>query len=135
MVDNVGYTPGIGATVAADDIGGALHQRIKVGVGVDGEATDLSASNPMPVEMYGLLNELSKAIDSLRVVDQQQRQRITLDSIASGLTLATITNLGTLGTVSSITNMIANAGMDREQYINIAAQTYALSIRPQLQFT
>ena len=49
MADNVGYTPGTGATVAADDIAGVLHQRVKVGVGVDGVAVDVSASNPMPV--------------------------------------------------------------------------------------
>ena len=36
MADNVGYTPGIGATVAADDIGGNLHQRIKFTLGSDG---------------------------------------------------------------------------------------------------
>lgn len=51
MADNVGYTPGTGATVAADDIGGVLYQRVKVGVGADGAATDVSTSNPMPVQM------------------------------------------------------------------------------------
>ena len=49
MPDNVGYTPGTGATVAADDIGGVLHQRVKIGIGADGVATDVSAANPMPV--------------------------------------------------------------------------------------
>ena len=49
MADNVGYTPGTGALVAADDIGGVLHQRIKIGVGGDGTAVDVSSANPMPV--------------------------------------------------------------------------------------
>jgi hypothetical protein len=49
MADNVGYTPGTGATVAADDISGVLHQRVKIGVGGDGVAVDVSSSNPMPV--------------------------------------------------------------------------------------
>ena len=49
MADNVGYTPGTGATIAADDIGGILYQRVKIGVGVDGSATDVSSTNPMPV--------------------------------------------------------------------------------------
>jgi hypothetical protein len=40
MADNVSITPGSGATVAADDIGGVLHQRVKVGVGADGTAVD-----------------------------------------------------------------------------------------------
>jgi len=49
MADNVGYTPGVGATVAADEISGVLHQRIKIGVGGDGVAVDVSSANPMPV--------------------------------------------------------------------------------------
>ena len=49
MADNVGYTPGTGATVAADDIGGVLHQRVKIGIGADGSAVDLSSANPMPI--------------------------------------------------------------------------------------
>ena len=49
MADNVGYTPGVGATVAADEIAGVLHQRVKIGIGADGSATDVSAANPMPV--------------------------------------------------------------------------------------
>lgn len=54
MADNVGYTPGSGATVAADDIGGVLHQRVKIGVGADGSATDVSSANPMPVSAASL---------------------------------------------------------------------------------
>lgn len=49
MADNIGYTPGTGATVAADEIGGVLHQRIKLGIGADGVAVDVSAANPMPI--------------------------------------------------------------------------------------
>ena len=49
MADNVGYTPGTGALVAADDIAGVLHQRVKIGVGSDGTAVDVSSANPMPI--------------------------------------------------------------------------------------
>jgi len=41
MPDNVDITPGTGKTVAADEVGGALHQRVKLSVGADGEAADL----------------------------------------------------------------------------------------------
>lgn len=54
MADNVGYTPGTGATVAADDIGGVLYQRVKIGVGDDGLAVDVSATNPLPVSATNL---------------------------------------------------------------------------------
>lgn len=41
MADNITTTPGTGATIAADDVGGILHQRIKLGLGADGAAADL----------------------------------------------------------------------------------------------
>ena len=33
MADNIGYTPGTGATVAADDVSGVLYQRVKLAFG------------------------------------------------------------------------------------------------------
>jgi hypothetical protein len=41
MVDNVQITAGTGTTVAADDIAGVLHQRVKISVGADGSASDM----------------------------------------------------------------------------------------------
>lgn len=50
MADNVGITPGTGATAAADDIGGVLFQRVKLVQGADGvNGGDVAASNPLPV--------------------------------------------------------------------------------------
>ncbi len=43
MADNVAITPGSGATVAADDVGGVLHQRVKLSLGADGAAVDAVA--------------------------------------------------------------------------------------------
>lgn len=40
MADNIAVTPGSGSVVAADDVGGALHQRTKFSIGADGSATD-----------------------------------------------------------------------------------------------
>lgn len=48
----MGYTPGSGATVSADDIGGGvLAQRVKVQFGADGSATDVDGAgvNGLPV--------------------------------------------------------------------------------------
>lgn len=44
MGDNVGYTPGTGKVIAADDVAGALHQRIKISLGDDGTAVDLDGT-------------------------------------------------------------------------------------------
>jgi hypothetical protein len=50
MADNINVTPGTGASVAADEIAGALHQRVKITVGADGvNDGDVSSANPMPV--------------------------------------------------------------------------------------
>jgi hypothetical protein len=148
MADNVGYTPGTGVTVAADDIGGVLYQRIKPTFGEDGIAIDTSKSNPLPVvadqsdDLLRMLSRLVKLLESNAVVDAQNRQRVTVDSIAGTAVLAAVTTVTTVSTVASITagtitavnNLAANAGMDREQYINIAKNTYANAIRSQLTF-
>ena len=49
MADGVELNLGVGGeTVATDDIGGEHHQRVKISVGADGSATDLSAAAPLP---------------------------------------------------------------------------------------
>jgi hypothetical protein len=48
MADNVAITPGSGATIAADDISSVLYQRVKISVGADGSATDVSSAAPLP---------------------------------------------------------------------------------------
>jgi hypothetical protein len=111
MADNIGYTPGTGATVAADEIGGVLHQRVKIGVGADGTAVDVSEANPMPMAAYG---ELIEAIEALRftvasltrtlnasIPDASGRQRVNAETavLASGTltTCSTVTNLSQIG--------------------------------------
>jgi hypothetical protein len=124
MADNVGYTPGTGATVAADEIGGVLHQRVKIGVGTDGVAVDVSEGNPMPVTAYG---ELVEAIEALRMAvqaltrsglgqsmpDTAGRLRVLVEqptagnllgtfNIAANQTLATLTNQTQIGGLAAI---------------------------------
>lgn len=55
MSDNITVTPGTGATIAADEVGAVLYQRVKIGVGVpDVAPTDLAfgaaaAASSLPV--------------------------------------------------------------------------------------
>lgn len=51
MADNIDVTPGAGKTVAGDEIGGVLHQRVKIEHGADGSATDVSTASPLPVTL------------------------------------------------------------------------------------
>jgi hypothetical protein len=115
MSDNVGYTPGSGAIVAADNVGGNLHQRVKISVGADGVAADASETTPLPVAAYG---ELIEAIEAMRIAIAaltksigfalpnalgqpifEARQataanlQVTVGSIAGGQALATVSTL------------------------------------------
>lgn len=51
MVDNIAVTAGTGTTIAADDIAGVLHQRVKISQGADGSATDVSSAAPLEVTL------------------------------------------------------------------------------------
>jgi len=82
MADNVGYTPGTGAQVAADDIGGILHQRIKMVLGADGVSDgDVSATNPMPVTQRGY----DPADDMQKVKSVQKKFRDSFSDPPSAL--------------------------------------------------
>jgi hypothetical protein len=131
MADNVGYTPGTGALVAADEIAGVLHQRIKIGVGVDGVAVDVSSANPMPVtlpdvtalnplpvsdvtnaaaqqDMILLLTRMLNYLNAPQGYDKsQQRQRNT-----------TVIESGTITTVSTVTNQTQMGGIQAQILVN-----------------
>lgn len=51
MADNVAITAGSGTTIAADDIGGVLHQRVKLSQGADGVGVDVSSAAPLNVTL------------------------------------------------------------------------------------
>ncbi|QDP53221.1 MAG: hypothetical protein GOVbin7744_24 [Prokaryotic dsDNA virus sp.] len=75
MADNTTITAGTGTTIATDEIGGAHYQRVKVTYGADGSTTDVSDSNPLPIDDAGssltvdnaALTELAGAINSSKV--------------------------------------------------------------------
>lgn len=104
MADNIGYTPGSGALVAADDVGGVLYQRIKPAFGTDNNAVDVSETNPLPVtdaQLSFLLNRMLNALNAPQGYDKsQQRQRGTM-IVESG----TITTVGTVTTLGTLTNL------------------------------
>ena len=107
MADNVGYTPGTGAIVAADEIGGVLYQRVKLTAGEENSATDISEAFPLPVRLMSddsmamtrVLNFLGSPVGYDK---SSQRQRVTA-LIESG-TVTTVTNL------TNLTNINGNIG-------------------------
>jgi len=130
MTDNVGYTPGAGAIIAADDVGGALYQRVKLAFGEDGAAEDVSAVQPLPVMIHSddsvATTRLLQYMDSPRGYDKSlQRQRVT-GVIESGTltTVSTVTTVTTVSTVASVTNLASIGGLQGQIQVygqNLAA--------------
>jgi hypothetical protein len=78
MADNVGYTPGVGATIAADDIGGILYQKVKMIHGADGIAHETADNNPLPVTAT---QELMQAIEAMRMAIQALTRTVGLAQV------------------------------------------------------
>lgn len=51
MADNVDITPGAGATVATDEVGGFHYQKIKIAFGANDSATNVTSVSGLPVEI------------------------------------------------------------------------------------
>lgn len=104
MADNTTLNAGTGGDViATDDIGGVKHQQVKVEWGVDGTATPVSAANPMPVVQTGTHTvNATLAAETTKVIGTV--------NIAASQTLATVTNLATIGTSVTPGTGAANLG-------------------------
>lgn len=135
MADNVGYTPGSGATVAADEIGGVLYQRVKPVVGVDGTATDVSSTDPLPIAAYG---ELIEALEAMRMainnmastisriyVDNNNSLRVQLSGY--GTNTVSVQNTVSISNVSSLLSL--SGKVNAEQMVTELLASNALQLR------
>jgi hypothetical protein len=132
VADNIGYTPGSGATVAADDVGGILYQRIKPAFGEDNTAVDVSATNPMPVtaaQLEFLLTRMLNALNAPQGYDRSlQRQRGTT-VIESG-TVTTVTTVTTLATLTNLSQVDGLQGRIQVYGANLGA--WASTVRARI---
>ena len=131
MPDNLPVTPGSGATVAAKDQGGVLHQRALLeSIDDTGAPVDASPSNPIPTNddtVGSLLRRMIALLMSPRGYDKSlARQRVT----ATVESLPTLTSCVTVGTVSNMTQI---AGRDASMLINPTNRTsWALNHRSRI---
>lgn len=88
-------------------------------------------------ELTKLLSRLVKVMENQQACDSAQRQRVTIDAgtLPNVTTVGTVTTCSTVSSVTSVVNQTAMAGMNQEQYINIARNAYANSIRNRLFFS
>ena len=117
MSDNINVTPGAGDTVAADDVGGVKHQRVKLTLGGDGVSDgDVASGNPMPVTAPDLSSALEAALlmlsailegmprtdaNARAIVNTSDQGNVTV-ALATSQTLATVTTVGTVGNQTNI---------------------------------
>lgn len=99
MADNVNLTAGDGTIVAgADVIGGVAYPRVKVNFGTDGSTSDVSTSNPLPVDATGSVVTVTDGAGSLTV---DGTVTANLGTIGGASTAAKQPALGTAGTASA----------------------------------
>jgi hypothetical protein len=119
MADNIGYTPGTGATIAADEIAGVLYQRVKIIHGADGVANETADNNPLPIKAIG---ELMEAIEAMRMAIQSLNRTIGLAQVnpatgsmyvdGSRVTQPVSGSLSTVSTVTTVGNMSQIGGQN-----------------------
>ena len=106
MADNVDITPGAGATVATDQIGGRHYQRMKLTGGAEGSENHASVRVDGTQEVT--LSDISAALYAIleaitRPISQEPgsgRTRVTVDNSP-----AVTVSSGTVTTVSTVTSM------------------------------
>ena len=150
MADNVGYTPGAGATVAADEIGGVLFQRVKLTHGADGTATDASAANPLPINAQGeLLEQLSalryaiqgltrsigQALPSAQGWPIMEARQPTAANLAVTASIAAAQTLATVTTVSTVTNQSLMGTFATNDYMPALMHMQADNLRRNISVT
>lgn len=129
MSDNIGYTPGTGATIAADNVGGVLHQRVKLTAGADGTAVDVSPTNPLPTDtgpLEWLLRRLVDLLISPRGYDasaNRMRQTAVIEtgSLSAVGTVTTVTTVTTVAAVTALNGLGALPAEALARHQNIAA--------------
>jgi hypothetical protein len=84
--------------------------------------------NPATEDSIVFLRRIAKILENQQAVDPQQRQRITIDAIAS-VTLPTVT------TVSSVTNIVGLFSWNQQILADPARTAYNTGIRNQLTFS
>lgn len=84
--------------------------------------------NPAQDEQIILLRRIAKILETTSAADIAQRQRITIDAVTGGVSIAIAAANNTIGNVSV-------GGADQRQFIDIARNTYANGIRNKLTFS
>ncbi len=118
MADNVTITEGSGTQIAADDVAGVKYQRVKVAIGEDGVANDLSSSNPLPVTVSGSPTVTEESLGMIQAALQTlvgmlpitysaslPKASVVFSSDSTLPTLPTLANVTTVNSVTGVTGV------------------------------
>lgn len=119
MADNLAITQGTGTTIAADDIGGVLHQRVKISQGADGVGADVSASAPLEVTVA---NTAANAT-SIKTTSAAQTRPTTTTMQSGAVANGDGTSLAVTGYGTALLSVTASVAMSGGTTINFEASS------------
>lgn len=134
MADNVAITAGSGTIIAADDIAGVLHQRVKLSQGADGSATDVSSAAPLNVTLANTgANAIAVKVDGSAVVQPVSGTVTTTLGANSGVDIGDVTINNAVGAaavnIQDGGNSITVDGTIAVSTINSVAPAFGSGIR------
>jgi hypothetical protein len=99
MADDVTITPGSGATIAADDVGGVKYQRVKVVWGPDGTAndTDVASGKPLPVQLRTAAGAAVEALNTT-AAGTSDTEAIGVQGVDAGVPVPVVPKIVTVST-------------------------------------
>lgn len=128
MPDNVTITEGSGTQIAADEVAGVKYQRIKIAVGEDGVANDISSSNPLPTQV--IQGSAGLNVDyqpTLRQMLFALMYPNWLDRTINAIRVAVINTIGTVTTVTTVTTCSTVTNQTNIGSYTADVQNYAMS--------
>lgn len=89
MADDVAITPGVGKTVATDDVGGRHFQRVKLDFGGDGVSTPVISGTGLPVTIAGVVAATPlQTVPGLKTTEQLTRAAINIATLGDNTIIA-----------------------------------------------
>lgn len=115
MADNVAITAGSGTSIATDDVGGVQYQRVKIGLGVDGSATDMTGENHIG-EVAGNTSQVLASFTR----PSNTTAYAALDAVNDSTSAPTIISFSNIARVNTGTGYITKAKLQTDQSTNVA---------------
>lgn len=133
MADNVNITPGAGAVVATDDVGGAQYQRMKLSDG-----TPDSTNHAVVDERGNLLTALGDIAIAVRsllaAIVRPMWTNPSTGAVRTEIGSGVVTTVTTVTTCSTVTTLSQLGGMAIKDVMvdHLMRSSWALNIRPRI---